>query len=120
MSVLVRFGSRKAILRSGRWISSDVALEEQLNRETTEWIQHTGGPGFRDPNQERTVASEMAARLDGRILLEVKPRSREADLYFFAQRQLTLSFDSALSLDNRTRRRTRTRTKAAVTPAAAP
>jgi hypothetical protein len=118
MSILVRFGTRKAILRSGRWICSDVALEEQLNKETTEWIQHTGGPGYRDPDQERTVASEMAERFSGRILLEVKPRTRDADRYFFAQRQLTLSFESTISLDSRARRRLRPQTKAVATPAA--
>jgi hypothetical protein len=94
MSVLVRFGSRKAILRWGEWWSADPSLELRLNQETSNWIRETGGPPLGDADQERTVASEMARRLDGRVLLHVRSRSGKSDKRFFRERQMVLEFPS--------------------------
>ena len=94
MSVLVKFGSRKAIIRGGRWMCADRNLETALNDETSRWIKETGGPGLRDRNQERTVAKEIARRKGGKVSLTVKSKSRRSSDYFFQQRQLSLEFDS--------------------------
>jgi hypothetical protein len=94
MSVLVRFGSRKAILRWGEWWSADKDLEEQLNSATSTWIRETGGPSLRDQDQEQTVALEMARLHDGRVILHVRSRSKMATRKFFEQRQMTIEFPS--------------------------
>jgi len=94
MSVLVRVGRHKAILRDGRWISADSHLEQRLNDSTTRWIRDTGGPPISARDQERHVADEMVRRFDGRVLLRMKSRSRRSDDHFFRQRQLSLDFPS--------------------------
>jgi hypothetical protein len=109
MSVLVRFGNRKAILRWGEWWSADRALEAELNEETSRWIRQTGGPPLRDRDQERTVAVEMAARFDGRLGVHVKSRSGKSTQRFFEQRQLVIDFPSYSPANTRRPRRQATR-----------
>ena len=94
MSVLVRFDSRKAILRSGEWRSADPNLEQELNEATTRWIQETGGPALGDRDQERTVAREMARRFNGSVGVHLKSRSGEATRSFFERRQMSFEFPS--------------------------
>ncbi len=107
MSVLVSFGGRKAILRSGAWICCDLAMESRLNRVTTDWIQSTGGPGLHDSDQEKTVASQIATQLGGRVLLHLKSNSRESARRFFEQRQLSFTFDTYIPVTARSAKRTR-------------
>ena len=94
MSVLVRFGARKAILRWGEWRSADRELELQLNEATARWIRDTGGPGLTDRDQERTVAKELARRFDGQVMLHLKSRSGKSTQRFFEQRQMLIEFPS--------------------------
>jgi hypothetical protein len=101
MPVLVRFDKRKAFLRDGRWRSADVLLETSLNAATTDWIRQTGGPPFSDSDQERSVAREMAARYEGKILIHSRSRSGRSADYFVQQRQMTLDFAAALPLTRR-------------------
>lgn len=98
MPVLVRFDKRKAFLRDGRWRSADVTLESSLNNATAAWIRQTGGPAFSDADQERSVAREMAARFQGKILLHTRSRSGRSAQYFIQQRQMTLEFGKALPM----------------------
>jgi hypothetical protein len=105
MSVLVRFGGRKAILRWGEWWSADKELEQQLNNATTRWIRETGGPPLRDRDQEQTVAAEMARVYDGRVGVHVKSQSRRATQRFFEQRQMLIEFPSFSSANTRRGRR---------------
>jgi hypothetical protein len=100
MPVLVRFDKRKAFLRDGRWRSADVLLETSLNAATTDWIRQTGGPPFSDSDQERSVAREMAARFEGKMIHSRSRSGRSAD-YFVQQRQMTLDFAAALPLTRR-------------------
>jgi hypothetical protein len=90
MSVLVRFGRRKAILRLGRWISADRRTEAMLNDATTAWVKETGGPPLEHPQQERVAAEEIASRFGGRILLKLNPTSRRAARVWVQHRQLRL------------------------------
>ena len=101
MPVLVRFDKRKAFLRDGQWRSADVMLEASLNEATTTWIRQTGGPPFSDSDQERSVAREMAARFEGKILLHSRSRSGRSAQYFVQQRQMTLEFRAALPMTKR-------------------
>lgn len=94
MSVLVRFGNRKAFLAAGRWTSADAALEAGLNDATRRWFQESGGPPLRDADQESAVAREMAARFDGRILVRLRGASRASNRAFLAQRQMQLDFNA--------------------------
>jgi hypothetical protein len=104
MSVLVRFGTRKAILRWGEWWSADRDLETTLNEATSRWIRETGGPALREPDQERAVATEMAARFDGHVGLHVRTRSDKSTKRFFQQRQMLLEFPSYSPANSRSRR----------------
>jgi hypothetical protein len=101
MPVLVRFDKRKAFLRDGRWRSADVTLESSLNNATAAWIRQTGGPPFSDADQERSVAREMAARFEGKILLHSRSRSGRSAQYFVQQRQMKLEFSNALPMSKR-------------------
>ena len=105
MSVLVRIGNRKAILRWGEWWSADKELERQLNEATTSWIRETGGPPLKDRDQERTVAVEMARRYEGRLALHVKSRSGKSTQRFVEQRQMVLEFPSYSPANSRKARR---------------
>ena len=92
MSVLVRFGDSKAILRSGQWRSSNLALERRLNDATDAWIQETGGPRLEDLHQERSVAEEMARRFQGRLGQYLRSRTGHSADSFFEKRQMHLDF----------------------------
>jgi hypothetical protein len=101
MSVLVRIGARKAILRHGVWVSSDQTLEKQLNESTSRWISETGGPRIEARDQEGIVAQEMANRFGGLIHLKTKPKGDQSSRHFLGQRQMTLHFEGTLPLTKR-------------------
>jgi hypothetical protein len=106
MSVLVRFGFRKAILAAGRWTSADPGLEAILNDNTRLWFQQGGGPPLRDSDQESAVAAEMAARFDGRITVRLRSASSASNRIFLAQRQMELDFNAPpIAVTQRPRRR---------------
>lgn len=90
MSVLVRIGRHKAILRLGHWVAADLQLEDMLNRTTEAWIRETGGPPLSDPDHERAVAGEIAARVGGRVMLRLKPITQRAAGVYARRRQLNL------------------------------
>ena len=94
MSVLVRFGSRKAFLAAGRWTSADARLETSLNEATRRWFQESGGPPLKETDQESAVAREMAARFEGRMLVKLRVASRASNRAFLAQRQMQLDFNA--------------------------
>jgi len=101
MSVLVRVGNRKAILRAGLWLCSDPLIEDRLNQATSRWIADTGGPPFNDRHQERTVAREMMRRFGGRVTLYLPSATSRSEQYFFSQRQLRLEFNTTVPLTRR-------------------
>ncbi len=101
MSVLVRIGNKKAILRAGQWTCADAEIEKMLNDTTSAWISTTGGPPLGDRDQERTVAREVASRAGGRVLLHLKSNSGASEKYFYNQRQMRLDFEGAIPLTRR-------------------
>jgi hypothetical protein len=105
MSVLVRFGNRKAILRCGEWRSADRDLERELNEATGRWIRETGGPQLTDRDQERSVAKELARRFEGQVALHLKSRSNKSTQRFFEQRQMLIEFPSYSPANTRKLRR---------------
>jgi len=105
MSVLVRFGSRKAILRWGEWCSADTELERKLNQATMTWIRETGGPSLKERDPERAVAMEMARRHKGRLTLHIKSRSGRSTQRFLEQRQMVIEFPSFSPANTRKPRR---------------
>jgi hypothetical protein len=66
-----------------------------------------------DPDKERAVAKEMVRRFGGRISLHLRSQTQEASRYFIAQRQMSLPFDSFLSLPARAPTNARKRRAAA-------
>ena len=90
MSVLVRIGKQKAILRDGVWVCADRRLEQLLNSTTDTWIRETGGPPVGDRDHEGTVAAEISRRFGGHMLLRVKPSARQAVRVYISRRQLGL------------------------------
>jgi hypothetical protein len=94
VGLLVRFGRHRAFLREAEWRCADPAFEQSLNQEMDAWMQATGGPSVSDPHPDQTAAKEMARRLGGRVLLNVKSsRSRASEVYF-DRRQMELAFPS--------------------------
>jgi hypothetical protein len=92
MPALVRYGRRKAIFRDGRWLSSNSALEDQLNAETDQWISATGGPAVHDAEPERTTARTIAERTGGRFTTYIRPRGAASRHLFLARRQMRMEF----------------------------
>jgi len=90
MSVLVRIGRNKAILRLGYWVSADPAVERLLNETMESWIRQTGGPPLSHPDHERFVATEIATQVGGRVMLRLKPSNKHAARVFAQKRQLKL------------------------------
>jgi hypothetical protein len=101
MSVLVRFGSRKAILRWGEWWSADKDLERRLNDTTAQWIRDTGGPPLRDRDHEQTVAREMGGRFGGTVSLHIASGRAKSAQRFMEQRQMILEFPSSSPANTR-------------------
>jgi hypothetical protein len=91
MSVLVRIGNRKAIFRTGVWISSDPGTETLLNEATDSWILATGGPPLNHPDPEHAAAHEVIRRVGGAITVHI-PAHRRMRKHFFTRRQMRLEF----------------------------
>jgi hypothetical protein len=96
MSVLIRVGKQKAILRAGSWLAADPRLERRLNAQMRRWFQTTGGPALVDDDQEGAVAREIARQLGGRVLLQVRSRSPSHARAYIRHRQLAFDFADAL------------------------
>jgi hypothetical protein len=90
MSVIMRFGSRKAILCGARWLAADRDLEALLNDATRKWLQETGGPALGDADPDYTTARVIGTAHGGRIhrtLSSERISSRDA---YLSARQLGL------------------------------
>lgn len=92
MGVILGLGRQKAFLRDGEWRCADLALEQQLNHITSQWIAETGGPKLDSPDPEVEAAHELARRTGGRVLLQSKSNARKAHRIYFARRQYRLAF----------------------------
>lgn len=92
MSVLARFGRRKAFLRQGEWRSADPELEALLNRTTRRWIEETGGPALDDEDHEATTAAYVVALLGGQIVRRVPPPKQATARFYIRLRQLHFEF----------------------------
>jgi hypothetical protein len=90
MSVIMRFGSRKAILCGSRWQAADRALEIALNDATRRWLVETGGPSIGDTDPDYTTARVIGLAHGGRIHRSLAmSRGTSRDAYLNA-RQLDL------------------------------
>jgi len=81
MSVIMRFGSRKAILHGAIWRAADAALEQMLNAATRQWLEETGGPAVGDADPDFTTALTIGVSHGGRIHRHLpggEGRSRDA------------------------------------------
>lgn len=94
MSVLIRVDGRKAIYRSGKWFSSDVALEASLNQLTDQWISTTGGPPIEERDQELAIAAEVANRSGGKVKLHYQSESKRTAAVLFSKRQMKFDFST--------------------------
>lgn len=96
MSVLVRIGARKAVLRDGKWLCADAETEARLNEATESWIAETGGPPIADNDPERTVANTIGKLLGGRVLLHVPANPQRSRKLYFDRRQLGFNYTRRL------------------------
>ncbi len=101
MSVLIRVGKQKAILRKGSWLAADLRLEKRLNTETRRWFQATGGPACSDEDQEGAVAREIARRFGGRVLLHLPSRAASNARAYVRHRQLEFDFSEPPCVNRR-------------------
>lgn len=92
MGVILSLGRQKAFLRDGEWRCADLAIEQQLNLITNQWISETGGPRLDSPDPEVEAARELARRTGGRLLLQSKSNARKSARIYFARRQYRLAF----------------------------
>jgi hypothetical protein len=90
MSVIMRFGVRKAILCGARWRAADPLLERTLNAATGEWLRETGGPALGDADPDFTTALTIGVSHGGRVQRHLPGlRASTRDAYLRA-RQLSL------------------------------
>jgi hypothetical protein len=108
MAILIRVEKKPAILRLGKWVAGDPALEQRLNAALESWIAETGGPALSDRDPEHTAAMEVARRLGARVVLKVRAGKKGSGVYA-ARRQMRFNFDATVKL---TRRLPRKRTQA--------
>ena len=94
MGVVVKIGTRKAILREGQWRCADPRLELRLNQETECWIGETGGPELGSADPEADVARTIAAICGGVVKLHVQARPKRSMSLYFSRRQYSFDFSS--------------------------
>lgn len=92
MGVLVSIQRQKAFLRRGEWVCADSRIESQLNAATAAWFQDGGGPKIGRKDPEHILASTMARRFGGRVLLQTPPNARVNRKIYFSKRQLQFDF----------------------------
>lgn len=92
MSVLIRIGRHKAILRDGVWVCADPETEARLNEATESWIATTGGPPISDSDPERTVARTIGALFGARVLLHVEADPGRSRKMYLNRRQMGLNY----------------------------
>ena len=90
MSILVRFGKHKAILRGASWRCAHTPLEWQLNRFSREWVQRVANPDQLRGDLETAIADEAARQFGGKIGLRVAPTRRASHREYHNLRQLDL------------------------------
>ncbi len=90
MSVIMRFGPRKAILTGARWRAADAALEQMLNTATREWLNETGGPPLGDADPDFTTALTIGVSHGGRIHRHLPSDRVETREAYVRARQLSL------------------------------
>lgn len=90
MSVLVRIGKHKAILRGAEWRSASKSLEEDLNHFTRQWIQTEADSTDLTGNIEQAVAATVVERYGGKVLLKVDARVETSQKRYFPLRQFNL------------------------------
>jgi hypothetical protein len=94
MGVLISIRRQKAILRRGEWMCANAEIEGLLKQATADWF-FAGAPGGGVPQDEETaLATEMARRFGGRVLLKIPSNSRVNEKIYFAKRQLEFDFSS--------------------------
>ena len=92
MSVLARIVKRKAIFRTGVWLSSDPGTESLLNQAMESWIVSTGGPPLDHPDPEHAAAREVIRRVGGAITVHIPAANRQIRKLFFSRRQMRFDF----------------------------
>lgn len=90
MSVLVRIGKSKAILRGGEWLCAAPELEEALNHFTRHWVQRGAENSDLQGNLEDSIAEAAARRFGGKVTLRLDSRDRIHQRKYFQLRQLNL------------------------------
>jgi hypothetical protein len=90
MSVMVRFGNRKAILCQARWQAADTALETMLNEATQQWLAETGGPPLGDADPDFTTALTVGIAHGGRIHRNIPSRRPITRQVYMKARQIPL------------------------------
>ncbi len=90
MSLILRFGTRKAILYGARWTSADAQLESILNHATRQWLEETGGPPSGDADPDLTTARVVGFAHGGRIYRHLQSGKKAAREAYVNARQLSL------------------------------
>lgn len=90
MSVIMRFGNRKAILCGARWQAADRTLEASLNEATHQWLSETGGPAIGDTDPDFTTACVIGVARGGRIHRTLATHSGSSRDAYLNARQLGL------------------------------
>jgi hypothetical protein len=90
MSVIMRFGTRRAILCGARWKAADPSLERVLNDATKVWLRETGGPAIGDRDPDFTTALKVGVECGGAMHRHASPANGYAREVYLRARQLSM------------------------------
>jgi len=90
MSVIMRFGTRRAILCGARWKAADPSLERALNEATAAWLRETGGPELGDRDPDFTTALKIGLARGGCMHRHAAPENGMAREVYLRARQLPM------------------------------
>lgn len=93
MSVLLRIGNYKAILRAGEWRCAHQPLETALNDFTRHWIHRAANSSELQGNLELKIASAVEQHFKGRVGLRLGSERARDGHHYVKLRQMNL-FDS--------------------------
>ncbi len=90
MSVLLRIGNYKAILRAGEWRCAHAPLEAALNDFTRHWIHRTASSSDLQGNLESRIADAAGYHFKGRVGTRIFSKGKRDGPHYMKLRQMNL------------------------------
>jgi hypothetical protein len=90
VSVLLKIGRQKAILRRAKWICASKGLENMLNGYSEKWVRELADVSDLRGDLEYAIAREVARKFNGHIRAHIPSRRLPSHRAYSNLRQLEL------------------------------